>query len=74
MRFIFLIIIFNLITNCSLNTNSKYWTEDDLENKDKFKNEMNKVLLKSNDITQMTWEEYKLYLRDYTIKTNYPDL
>ena len=63
-----------LLLNCSLNTNSKYWTEENQITKKKDLSELKKIKLKSSDITQMTWEEYIIYLRDYTINSNYPDL
>jgi hypothetical protein len=33
-----------------------------------------KILKKSKDITSMTLEEYKIYIEDYTKKSNYPDI
>ena len=34
-----------------------------------------KILLKkSKDIRSMTLEEYKIYIEDYTKKSNYPDI
>ena len=32
------------------------------------------ILEKSNDITSMTMEEYKLYIEEYTKKSKYPDI
>ena len=63
-----------LLLNCSLNNNSKYWTEENQITMKKDLSELKKIKLKSSDITQMTWEEYIIYLRDYTINSNYPDL
>ncbi len=75
MKKIILFFFFNtLLLNCSLNTNSKYWTEENQTTKKKDLSELKKIKLKSNDITQMSWEEYIIYLRDYTINSNYPDL
>ena len=67
---LFLLLFFN---NCSLNKDSKYWTEDSTNKKDN-KEKLSKILKKSKDITTMTLEEYKLYIEDYTKKSNYPDI
>ena len=70
----FRIIIFLLIlTNCSLNKDSQYWTENSIENKINQK-KLNQILKKSDDITLMTLEEYKIYIDDYTKKSKYPDI
>ncbi len=70
----FIIIFFSLIlTNCSLNKDSQYWTENSNENKINQK-KLNQILKKSDDITSMTLEEYKIYIDDYTKKSKYPDL
>ena len=69
---IFIIIFSSLIlTNCSLNKDSQYWTENSIENKTNQK-KLNEILKKSDDITSMTLEEYKIYIDDYTKKSNYP--
>ena len=53
MKFVFIFFIILLLNNCSLNKDSKYWTED---------------------ITSMTFEEYEIYIDDYTKKSKYPDI
>ena len=71
---IFIIIFFSLIlTNCSLNQDSQYWTENSIENKINQK-KLNQILKKSDDITSMTLEEYEIYIDDYTKKSKYPDI
>ena len=71
---IFIIIFFSLIlTNCSLNKDSQYWTENSIENKTNQK-KLNQILKKSNDITTMTLEEFEIYIDDYTKKSKYPDI
>ena len=69
--FIFFIILF--LTNCSLNKDSKYWTEDVVK-KSKDQKKLSEVLKKSEDITTMTFEEYEIYIDDYTKKSKYPDI
>ncbi len=71
---IFIIIFSSLIlTNCSLNKDSQYWTENSIKSKTNQK-KLNEILKKSDDITSMTLEEYKIYIDDYTKKSNYPNI
>ena len=69
--FIFFIILF--LTNCSLNKDSKYWTEDVVK-KSEDQKKLSEVLKKSEDITDMTYDQYKIYIDDYTKKSKYPDI
>ena len=69
--FIFYIILF--LSNCSLNKDSKYWTEDVVK-KSEDQKKLSEVLKKSEDITNMTYDEYKIYIDDYTKKSKYPDI
>ena len=68
--FIFISLI--LITNaCSLNSDSKYWSEDNI-NRINSEIELNKIINKSNDIYSMTFNEYEIFIKDYTKKSKYP--
>jgi uncharacterized membrane protein YvbJ len=73
MKLIIILIFFLLANNCSLNKDSKYWTEDVVKRKDD-QNKLSEILKKSEDITTMTLEEYKIYIDDYTKKSKYPEL
>ena len=73
MRLIFCLFSLLFISNCSLNKDSQYWTEDTIKKKDEQKN-LSKILKKSKDITTMSLEEYKIYIEDYTKKSKYPDI
>jgi hypothetical protein len=73
MKFILIIFTIFLLNNCSLNKDSKYWTEDVVK-KNKDQKKLSKVLKKSDDITNMTYDEYKIYIDDYTKKSKYPDI
>ena len=73
MKLIFFLFLLLFITNCSLNKDSHYWTEDTIKKKVEQK-KLSKILNKSKDITSMTLEEYKIYIEDYTKKSNYPDI
>jgi hypothetical protein len=73
MKFVFIFLIILLLNNCSLNKDSKYWTEDvDKISEDQKK--LPEVIKKSEDITGMTFEEYEIYIDDYTKKSKYPDI
>ena len=70
----FLIIFYSLIlTNCSLNKDSQYWTENSNESKTNQK-KLNQISKKADDITSMTLDEYEIYIDDHTKKSKYPDL
>ncbi len=73
MRLILSLFLLIFLNNCSLNKDSQYWTEDSNLKKDEQK-KLSKILKKSKDITIMTLEEYKIYIEDYTKKSNYPDI
>ena len=61
------------ISNCSLNQDSKYWTEDSIKKKvDNQK--LIKIIEKSNDIRLMSVDEYKIYVDDYIKKSKFPEI
>ncbi|MFL2903131.1 MAG: hypothetical protein ACJZ43_00290 [Candidatus Pelagibacter sp.] len=73
MKYIFLLVFILLLNNCSLNKDSRYWTEDSSKNKNITK-KLTKTLKKTDDITKMTIEEYEIYIDEYTKKSKYPDI
>jgi hypothetical protein len=73
MKLVFIFFIFFILNNCSLNKDSKYWTEDVVKKREDQK-KLSKVLKKSEDITNMSYDEYKIYIDDYTKKSKYPDI
>ena len=73
MKFTFILSLLFILSNCSLNKDSKYWTEN-VEKREKTQKKLSKILKKTDDITTMTLEEYKIYIDDYTKKSKYPDL
>ena len=73
MKLVFISFIFLILNNCSLNKDSKYWTKDVVKNSEDQK-KLSEILKKSEDITIMTNDEYKIYIDDYTKKSKYPDL
>ena len=73
MRLILSLFILLFLNNCSLNKDSQYWTKDPIKKIDKQKKFL-EILNKSKDIRTMTFNEYKIYIEDYTKKSNYPDI
>ena len=73
MKFTLILSLLFILSNCSLNTDSKYWKED-VEKRKKTQKKLSEILKKSNDITTMTLEEYKIYIDDHTKKSKYPDI
>ena len=73
MKLILIFSIILLLNNCSLNKDSKYWTEDGVK-KIEDQKKLSNVLKKSADITIMTYEEYKIYIDDFTKTSKYPDI
>ena len=73
MKLVFIFFIFFILNNCSLNKDSKYWTEDVVKISEDQK-KLPEVIKKSEDIMSMTFEEYEIYIDDYTKKSKYPDI
>ena len=73
MKLILILFFTILLNNCSLNKDSKYWTEDVSKRNDSQK-KISNILKKSDDIITMTSEEYDIYIDDYTKKSKYPDI
>jgi len=73
MRLILTLFLLLFLNNCSLNQDSKYWTEDVVK-KNENQKKLTNILKKSEDITTMTFEEYEIYIDDYTKKSKYPNI
>ena len=73
MKLILILSIILFLNNCSLNKDSTYWTEDGVK-KIKDQKKLSNVLKKSADITTLTYEEYKIYIDDFTKTSKYPDI
>ena len=73
MKIFLYLIFFIFINNCSLNSESKYWTEDTIKKKSENK-KLIEIIGKSNDIRLMTVDEYEIYIDDYIKKSKYPDI
>ena len=73
MKLLSYIVMLVVISGCSLNKDSAYWTEDSIKKKVDSK-KLIKIIEKSNDIRSMTVEEYEIYIDDYVKKSKYPDI
>tara|TARA_B100000989_G_scaffold281685_1_gene246125 strand:+ start:1067 stop:1297 length:231 start_codon:yes stop_codon:yes gene_type:complete len=73
MKMLILVLSILFLSNCSFNSNSKYWTEDVIKKK-KIKNDIKEIVNKSNDIISLSENEFEIYLNDYVSKSNYPTL
>ena len=73
MRIIILLTFLIGVSNCSLNRDSDFWTENTIQKIDE-NNKLLLILKKSSDITSMSLDEYKIYVEDYAKSSNYPDI
>jgi hypothetical protein len=73
MKIVFIFFIFLSLNNCSLNKDSKYLTDVDVS-KNKDQKKLSQISEKLDDIINMTYDEYKIYIDDYTKKSKYPDI
>ena len=72
MKYLFLFLIV-FLTSCSLNKDSAYWNEDRIKKSADDKN-LSKILEKNGDYKSMTFEEFNLFLKDYSNNAEYPDI
>ena len=72
MKYLFLSLIL-FLTSCSLNKNSTYWNEDQIKKSTQGKKQT-KILKKTGDYKSMTFDEFNLFLKDYSNNAEYPDI
>ena len=72
MKYLFLLLIL-FLTSCSLNKDSAYWNED-LIKKSADNKKVSKILEKTGDYKSMTFDEFNLFLKDYSNNAEYPDI
>jgi len=72
LKYLFLSLIL-FLTSCSLSKDSTYWNEDPIkkfiENK-----KLSKILKKTGDYKSMTFDEFDLFLKDYSNNAEYLDI
>ena len=73
MKYLYYLLIIFMISNCSLNNDSKFWNENNIQSVEN-KNQLSKILAKKENILSMTENEYKIYVDDYIKKSKYPNI
>ena len=69
----FLILLILILSACSLDKKSVYWNEDPLKKSVENK-KLSTILQKTSDFKTMTFEEFNIFLKDYSDKADYPDI
>ena len=72
MKYLFISLIL-LLTSCSLSKDSAYWNEGPIKKSTEDK-KISKILKKTADYKSMTFDEFNLFLKDYSNKADYPDI
>jgi hypothetical protein len=73
LKYLFLSLVL-FLTSCSLNKDSTYWNEDPIKKSVEGK-KLSKILKKTGgDYKTMTFDEFNLFLKDYSNKAKYPDI
>ena len=62
-----------MLTSCSLSKDSAYWNEGPMKKSTEDK-KISKILKKTTDYKSMTFDEFNLFLKDYSNKADYPDI
>ena len=75
--YLILIFVFFFISNCSLNQNSQYWNNNNqnIKSSNLYKEVIfSKIIEKSDDISSMSLDEYRIFIDDYTKKSKFPNI
>ena len=72
MKYLFLSLIL-FLTSCSLSKDSAYWNQDPIKKSAEDK-KLSKILKKTADYKTMTFDEFNLFLKDYSNNSEYPDI
>ena len=72
MKYLFLSLIV-FLTSCSLNKESTYCNEDPIKKSNDDK-KLSQILKKTGDYKSMTFDEFNLFLKDYSENAEYPDI
>ena len=70
MKYFLLLLI---LTSCSLDKNSSYWNEDNIKSPIN-NNKIPPILKKNSNFKKMTFDEFNLFLKDYSNNAEYPDI
>jgi len=72
LKYFFLSLIV-FLTSCSLSKDSAYWNKDSIKKSAEDK-KLSKILKKTGDYRSMTFDEFNLFLKDYSDNAEYPDI
>ena len=72
MKYLFLSLIL-FLTSCSLSKDSAYWNEDPMKKSVENK-KLSKIIKKIGDYKSMTFDEFNLFLKNYSDNAEYPDI
>jgi len=72
LKYLFLSLVL-FLTSCSLNKDSAYWNEDSLK-KPVDDKKLSMILKKTGDYKSLTFDEFDLFLKDYSNNAEYPDI
>ena len=72
MKYLFLPLLL-FLTSCSLNKDSAYWNEDPIK-KSADDKKLSKILEKTGDYKSMTFDEFDIFLKEYSNNAEYPDI
>ena len=72
MKYLFLSLVL-FLTSCSLSKDSAYWNEDPIKKSAEDK-KLSKIKKKTGDYKSMTFDEFNLFLKDYSDNAEYPDI
>ena len=72
MKYLFLSLIV-FLTSCSLNQDSAYLNDNSMK-KSTVDKKLSKILKKTGDYKSMTFDEFNLFLKDYSNNAEYPDI
>ena len=72
MKYLFLSLIV-FLTSCTLNNESINWNGDSIKKSNDDK-KLSQILKKTGDYKSMTFDEFNLFLKDYSNNAEYPDI
>ena len=72
MKYLFLFLVL-FLTSCLRVNDSTYWNEN-LIKKSVENEKLSKISKKTEDYKSMTFDEFNLFLKDYSNKAEYPDI
>ena len=73
MKNLIFILFFFILNNCSLNKDSKFWTENSMKKKVSIE-ELEKNMKKSNDLLSLSFNEYRIFINEFNKKSKFPDI